>query len=130
MTDRMITGLHIDVVNNEVKVKTVPDTLESYHDLIQCDLIDIPHRSIGGEVYDIVCDDEGLLKDPKIPSAFQRDSRRIMLVGNLFIVRGNDSTGELESLTAEDIDRISPNIYIVKGKDGFEDKTWPVVMLD
>ena len=66
--------------------------------------IDIPTRRIGGEYYDIICDDEGLLKD--YPQVAMVDKRlKPMIVGTIIIAK-SDEEGELVSLTDEDIARI------------------------
>lgn len=54
-------GLLIDVKNNNVSVK-MANSLKDYYRLIDCDVIDIVKRCIGGKYYNIICDDEGLLK--------------------------------------------------------------------
>lgn len=100
----IITGILIDVHQCCVSVETIPDTLQSYYDLLDCDIIDIVARNIGERKYLIVCDDEGMLNNQAIISAVNRQGVP-MLVGNLFIV--NDSGKEdLMSLTQDDIDYI------------------------
>lgn len=104
---------------------TIKDCLEEFYHILDCDTIDITYRAIGGRVYDIVCDDEGALKEGRVPSAIDSD-KRIILYGNLFIVRGNEETGELESLTDEDVENIFDHIkgYI---KDG---RVMPLLVFD
>ena len=99
----MITVV-IDVLKNEVSVKDVEDTLETWYDLLNCTCIDITSRRIDGQYYDIVCDDEGLLKSGAIVSAAS-ESGDPMLVGNLAIVNCNEE-GELVGLTANDVKKV------------------------
>lgn len=80
------------------------EDLDDYYEVLECETIDIVVRKIGGEAYDIICDDKGLLKDdPKI-SAVSPEGR-VMLVGNLIFARHNDQ-GETISLTNDDMDQI------------------------
>ena len=65
------------------------DDINEYYRLIGCDAFDIARRSIGGKMFDIFIDDEGLLKDSPIPSAItvsgHKDNQKItpVLFGNL-----------------------------------------------
>lgn len=96
--------LFINVTDNTVKIMDITDNLDTYYNLINCRCIDIIERKIGNKYYDIVCDDEGLLKDnPKI-SALDPTGQP-MLCGNLVIVR-NDGKGNLIGLTNNDLANI------------------------
>lgn len=71
---------------------------------MDCDCIDIPTLKIGNRYYNVICDDEALLKsNPKISAI--NDMGQAMLCGNLFIVR-DDAEGDLKSLSEDDINRI------------------------
>ena len=74
---------------------------------LECDMIDITCRKIGGKFYDVVCDDEGLLKDAPVLTAVTKTGEP-MLCGNLLIA--NHEGPELTSLTDEDIKRIKRQI--------------------
>lgn len=91
--------------------------LDDYYREIGCDTIDIVVRRIGGELYDIICDDEGLLKeDPKV-SAISADCRP-MLVGNLIFAKHNNQ-GETTSLSNDDVIRILSQItHGIDPRDG------------
>lgn len=100
-------SLLIDVLNEEVKVVEVENGLEDYYKYLNCDCIDIASRKIGRKYYDIVVDDEGLLKsEPKISAI--NDLGGVMLVGNLMVLNSKD--GELTTLTNDDIKYIKKRI--------------------
>lgn len=103
--------LLIDVKNDRVSPVVIEseNALEQYYKLLDCDLIDITERKIGGKYYDIICDDEGLLKDNAIPSAIDKDQKP-MLVGNLLICNIADEEGNEVELKAEDIVLITDNL--------------------
>ena len=104
-------ALWLDVENRKVKEVEV-NGLEDYYRMIDCRMIDIVRRSIGGKDYNIICDDEGLLKDNITISAINKDWQE-MLVGNL-IICGFEKLGELTSLTDEDIAHIKKRIIQVR----------------
>ena len=107
-------GLLLDVNNNKVEViQSEKDfELEEYYRFLDCDTIDIVRRKIGSRYYDIVCDDEGLLKSGYKVSAVDRNMNG-MLVGNLFI-RGQARDGEMTNLRPLDIDYIMERIVFVQ----------------
>lgn len=109
----------LDVYNEDVKVTEVEDKLEVFYRHLDCDVIDIVDRKIDGKWFDIVCDDEGLLKmNPKI-SAINGNGDP-MLVGNLMFFHSKD--GELTGLSEEDIVHIRENIhwmYTIQYPDGY-----------
>lgn len=86
------------------EVIDIEGTLEEYYDLINCRCIDIVTRKIEDTYFDIICDDEGLLKDNPRISAVDM-SGHPMLVGNL-IFSHTDEEGETIGITDEDIAKI------------------------
>ena len=107
-------GLLIDVWDNEVK-EVEASTLDEYYKLIECDTIDIVYYMIGSRYYNIICDDEGLLKDSILVSAFDKQMHPV-LVGNLLIFGDTDDDGGLTSLTGDDIVQIKEKIMEVSIK--------------
>ncbi len=104
-------ALFLDMENDEVTVVEV-NGLQDYYCLIGCDLIDIANREIRGERFDIICDDEGLLKaEPQVSAVNGRGEA--MLVGNLIICGEADAEGKETSLTEEDIIHIRQSILIL-----------------
>lgn len=110
-----ITGVYVD--KNGIRAMEVEDTLDTWYDLLKCRMIDIVTRRIGENYYNIVCDDEGLLKDTNWISAATEDGRA-MLVGNLFICKNESS--ELASISKEEAQEIIMNTaYYLDEDDNF-----------
>ena len=104
-------ALFLDMENDDVTVVEV-NGLQDYYRLIGCDLIDIANRESRGERFDIICDDEGLLKaEPQVSAVNGRGEA--MLVGNLIICGEADAEGKETSLTEEDIIHIRQSILIL-----------------
>ena len=105
---RKLRGVLVDVEKETVSVVEIPDKLDEFYRILNCDCIDIVARRIGKHPsgrqkrYNIVCDDEGLYKDPQKISAID-NMGQAMLVGNLFIVGGADHEGNLTSLWDSDV---------------------------
>lgn len=110
MADKTIRVMVLDTtaeseLDEELSVREIKDDLQTFYDIIGCHCIDIPIRKIGGEYYDIICDDEGLLKDyPQV--AMVDKSLQPMIVGTIIIAKSDEESGEMMSLTDEDIARI------------------------
>ena len=108
----MLKTILIDVKNKAIEVVEINDDIDTFHELIGCRCIDITTRKVAGEYYDIMCDDEGLLKDDAIPSAITPDGY-VQLVGNLMLFK-NDNSGNLISLSDKDIKRIRGKIFQIQ----------------
>lgn len=111
MRNEYLQGFFIDPLRKIAEPRTVKDDLQEFYKLLDCDLIDITTRPIGGRSFDIICDDEGLLKPSPIVSALFPDGSPA-LVGRLFVVRGDNYSGELVSLFPDDVDRILSNCVL------------------
>ena len=99
-----ITGLLIRTDGSRASFKTIPANLESYYKTLDCELIDIVNRQIGYDKayrFNIICDDEALLKSPAIASAIDH-SLDYCLYGNLFVVGVDKETGDVRSLTKDE----------------------------
>lgn len=103
-----ITGYLVDPERGISGEATVRHELRGYYDLLRCDLVDIVRRTIGGRTFDIICDDEGALKDDPRISAID-DYGRAMLVGALLVVRV-DEEGNTVSLTAEELRHVARHV--------------------
>lgn len=101
---KTITGVLLDTERAHVERATIPANLDSYYKHLDCTTIDIVSRTVGGKRFDIICDDEGLLKEDVCISALDRDYNP-MLVGNLFVCK-HDSDGNENSLTDAEISHI------------------------
>ena len=95
------------------------DDLEKVRELINCDCIDIVQRKIGTRAYNIICDDEALLKQGPIMSTFNFKTFQPDIFGNVLICSGEINGDELVSLTAEEFAELQmfSNFYVtVKDK--------------
>lgn len=101
---KMLTALQIKT-NGEVHVIEMEQELDDYYKYTECDIIDIVFATIGKKNYDIIVDDEGLLKSEPIFTAFAQGSQT-MLAGTIVVV-GSNGRGGFKSLTANDIANIT-----------------------
>lgn len=111
-----ITGVLVNPAERVARKATIPATLEGYYAALGCSCIDIVTRKIGGKAFDIICDDEALLKADPIPSACNYNGYG-MLYGAIFICNyaGN---GELASLTDDECMYVLKRVqYRLNGKD-------------
>lgn len=90
----------VDVYEHCVKPVDVPDKLDAFYKQLHCDTIDITERNIGGKQFSVMCDDEGLLKEEVIVSAFD-SSFEPVLVGNLMFFH-TDPNGHLVGLADDE----------------------------
>lgn len=82
----------VDVDGSNSRPVEISNTLKAYYRALNCDIVDICTRKIGGRPFDIICDDEGLFVDSPVISAIDGFGNT-MLVGNLLVVkRSTDST--------------------------------------
>lgn len=91
----------LDAKKQETRLAEIEAELEVYYDIIGTDIVEIPTRYIGGKAFDIICDEEALLKEEKIPSAIN-PSGTMPLFGTLIFAHHNDE-GEMIGLDEEDI---------------------------
>lgn len=101
-------ALLLDVKNGIVE-EINANGLHDYYRLIGCDCIDIVNREINGKRFDIICDDEGLLKENVQISAIDIKGYP-MLVGNLIITGKADAEGELTDLSESDVVFLKGNV--------------------
>ena len=106
-------GYLVDVSTPSVGVVEIEGNshLDRFYELIGCRCIDICVRTIGGKQYNIVLDDEGLLVDSPVFSAFEPQGTP-MLAGNLVILGMEEGSCELASLTDEDVSRIRKSMTL------------------
>lgn len=112
---RRITAVLVDTAKDTYGVVNIPDELDVFYKLLSCDCIDITVRRIGlrgQKAYEIICDDEGLFKDPQKISAID-SSGQAQLVGSILITGPADSEGNLTSLTVPDINYIFSKIQLL-----------------
>lgn len=94
-------------------------TLSSYYKHCDCTCIDVVFANIGPKNYDLVVDDEGLLKNDVKFTAYTTHSK-VKLAGNI-LVFGNDGRGGFKSITKNDIRNLLNHIKDVSvfGVDNF-----------
>ena len=110
-----IRGFLVNVDTHIAAEVELEPNLDNYYDLLGGRAIDITTRRIGGRLYDIVCDDESLLKDnPKVSAIDRR--REPMLAGSLLVVGFADDEGRETSLAPDDVVNIRNSL--VRGIDG------------
>lgn len=109
---------------NMPQVKDIENSLESYYKEIGCDCIDIVSRKINGSWYDIICDDEGLFKDPVVVTAVEPTGSPA-LVGTLIICR-YDGEADVTDLEPGDVETISEAIALTVQNDELQ----PVVIVE
>lgn len=117
MKEKRIVGVLIDVEKEMVGPVEIPNDLDAFYKVLNCGCIDIVTRRIGDskKAYDIVCDDEGLLKEPQKISAVD-SAGNAQLVGNIFITGTADAEGNLTSLFTEDFNYILSKIQLIRTK--------------
>lgn len=99
-----IRVFYLDPKSNTAEERTITDSLETFYELIGCQLVEFATRSIGRKrrYFDIICDEEGVFVDSPYISAINEYGDP-MLVGSLIIIGGADDEGELVGLTDNDI---------------------------
>lgn len=123
---KKLLAYYINPFTDEHKEVAIDDSLKTFYDMLDCDMVEMPYRNVGGNTYSFICDEEGLLKGSdniRIAACTQSDlifGLRYALVGSVLIVGCANDEGELTSLTKEDIEIIEKNItvlrYTVHGK--------------
>lgn len=97
-----------------VDVREVEPTLETYYEMLDCDMIEMPSRKIGDKYYDVICDEEGLLKPDPILSGFNSERCEPMIVGKLLICNVADDEGREVGLTEEDVRNILDHVAVLE----------------
>lgn len=121
-----IKAFLIDVQNSNPYVVEIQEmSLDIIYKLLNCTCFDIAHRKIGSSIYDIFCDDEGLLKCNPILSAMSSNNEP-MLVGNLLVTKSN-AEGETISLADSEIAEIRKNLTPIFDDKG---KYYPCLICD
>lgn len=92
----------------EISIENVNDELELYYDMLNCDMIDITTINVNGVEYDIIHDDEFLLKRPLVPTLYVNNE--LIIFGTFLISRANED-GEEIGLTHKEIDSFLEYMY-------------------
>ena len=106
-------AIYLDVENGKApKVVDIEDNLNVFYKMLKCKTIDIVTRKIDNNYYDIICDDNGLLKGVPITSAIDNKNKSA-LVGNLLVVGLPNDDGDLQGLTDEQTFEILKNTRLI-----------------
>ena len=97
------------VTPSKTSLVDIDPELETYYKLLECDTIDIVYRKIGDRYFDVICDDEALLKAGSQVTCVDRRYNP-MLFGNLLLVH-HDEEGSTLGLEEDDIPVILRNVY-------------------
>lgn len=94
-------------VDGVIEEKVIKNDLDTLYEEIGCRFIDVAVRKIGNKDFDLIVDDEGLLKENPICTCVSLHYRwaKPQLVGNVIICNHNEE-GEFTSLTKEEIEMI------------------------
>ena len=103
--DRAALETHIRNINDA-------DKLNEYYRYLDCRCIDMATIDVDGHPYDVVCDDEALLRYPLVPSLYISEEQ--VFFGNLAFVK-IDEEGASVGLDREDMIRILD--YIERQKE-------------
>ena len=110
---RKIKVIYLNVKESKpARIMEIDDSLDKFYELIDCSCIDIVLRLINGVRCRIVCDDEGALKNNRIPSGYCF-GLHAALFGNLIITGDIDCNGNLMSLTDFEITKIIEHIHLI-----------------
>ena len=94
-------GVLLDVKEETCEAVEIEDTLENLYQILNCSMIEVTSRTIGGKRFNCICDEEGLfVNSPKISAI--NDLGEVQLVGNIFVVSNENIDGELQSLTQDE----------------------------
>lgn len=80
------------------------DNLEEFYNLLECQTIDILSVKVGNIFYDVICDDEALLKENPIPSIVDKNGSAIIF-GSALLCKA-DNEGNQIGLTEGEIANI------------------------
>lgn len=94
------------------------DGLDDYYREIGCDTIDITVITVGGTQFNVVVDDEGLLRDARCVSVF--DTFGTPMLVNTVLVFGMGEDGDLRSLNVGEVLQLGDETYAVTDDDGAE----------
>lgn len=112
---------HIDMQTDTCEVIDVEPKLDEYYRLIHCDCIDIVMREVHGHKYNIVLDDEGLLKPNRISATSVESDmfgNQERLAGSLLIFGVEEVEYDLRSLTDDEVEQIKRRITDARFADG------------
>lgn len=90
-------------LESHIRIIDDMDKLNEYYRYLDCHCIDMAPIDVDGHIYDVVCDEEAMLRQPLIPSLYISDEQ--VFFGNIAFVK-NDEGGVSVSLDREDMIRL------------------------
>lgn len=117
MHEQTLTLFLVSIEDKKAEKVVIDHSLQAFYDTIHTinNTIDIVSRNIGGKYFDVICDDDGLAREPHHCSAVDKEGNP-MLVGS-FLVANHDEAGETRSLTDEDIELIQKSVQLVRTRN-------------
>jgi len=106
-----ITGVLVNPEEGTALIESVPDNLADWYRVLDCSTIDIVTKKIGLRYFEIVCDDNGRLRDHPRASALNKRGKPV-LVGRLFVCSSN-LDGELTSLDAKELAYVMEHVRYI-----------------
>lgn len=94
------------------------DDLETIYKMLNCELIDIQERIINNKIYDFICDDEMLLKEPKQKQIIATDETGKEIFYKYLLILGQAKNKAEQSLAYDDISAIIRSTKTIKTDDG------------
>lgn len=102
---------YLNVDNQTNKAVDIEPTLDNYYKYLDCDCITISTVQVCGKIYDIICDDEALLKDKPIPSVLIMPG--VNIYGNVLICK-DDGQGNETGLNDYEIVALMAGTFSIK----------------
>ena len=120
----MVKMFYLNVKDGNFGTVEIEPTLQEYYKLLGCTCIDMVARTLKNEAYDIILDDEGLLKGNPVISSVDSYCNP-MTVGNLLFTRCNEEGVEI-GITDDDVKNILSCIGI--GFSDFKPEGYPLIV--
>lgn len=120
-------GYYINSKNDEHGAIDVEPTLAEMYRLIDCDCIDIIVRHVNEQPFNIVLDDEGLLKPNRITAVSVMSDifgTQEKLVGNMLIFGVSEEDDDLRGLMDDEVLTIQQRMVDAIFRDGTEHPTF------
>ena len=116
----------IDTERCDATIEDVKGTLQDYYRMTHCEAIDIATRTVEGTPFNIVVDDEGILRDDPKFSVYDMDGRP-NLAGSVVVCGMADLEGNMTGLTEDDVDLLDSHLMLLM-VEGERDR--PILIVD
>lgn len=112
MVEQKIKALLFDPFSGAKEVYT-SNNREDWHNLLDCNMVEMPYRDILGEEYTIICDEEALLKGKAYMSLKSMSDLNLGIVNRCLIAKTDYSTGKIKSVEDDFFTKIKSRIQRV-----------------